>query len=284
MPRSFRYKFKKVLNRDINKLCANINITNSESIEKKALEIRTALQAYPNVDLNLSMSSPYFIEFKFKCWDCFSINENCKTGKFHVPQDLMMKNTVDQINPTFRSIKKLGLFLKFLVGNYLIPHKIPYFYYVHCRPNSVFKLPAGSHGVYVNHTSSDETWKRRSILEPHPLVPVEVNIPHVLSSFIYAIDPKLKGTEKQNHLRESLTSVKIAISIVISKENTATEIEIEHTISNFWENEDCTPLGRTIEKLFGEKLKPFQKKHSRSSDDKIKLMLDQDISIRFDFL
>ena len=74
MPRSSFSKFKNVLNRDIKKLFANT--TASESIEKKASEIRTALQAHPNVDTNLSMSSPSSIEFKFKFWDCFSTNKN----------------------------------------------------------------------------------------------------------------------------------------------------------------------------------------------------------------
>ena len=127
MSKLSRPKFKNVLNRDMKKLFANT--TALESIEKKASEIRIALQAYPNVDSHLSVSSSRSIEFKFKCWDCFSTDPNCETGKFHVPQNLMMRNTGDQINPTFKSIKKLGLFLKFLVGNYLIPHKILYFYY-----------------------------------------------------------------------------------------------------------------------------------------------------------
>lgn len=116
------------------------------------------------------------------------------------------------------------------------------------------------------------------------MVPVEVNIPEVLSNFISATDPKLEGTEKQDRLRENFTSVRITISIEISKKNITTKIEIEHTILNFWENEDSRPLGRIIEKLFSEKLEPLQKKHLSSIDDKIKLLLDDDISIRFDFM
>ena len=254
MPRLSFSKFKNVLNRDIKKLFANT--TAPESIEKKASEIRIALQAYPNVDHNLSMSSSLFIEFKFKFWDCFSTNKNCDEGKSYVPQDLIVK-TGDRTNPAFESTKKLGLFLRTSVESYFIPHKILYFYYVYCKPNSEFKTQEG--GIYVNYINSGETWKRRSILGPNPMVPVQVDIPEVLSSFISVIDPKLKGTEKQNRLKGNISSVRITVSIVISKKNIATEIEVEHKVTNIWESEDCVPLARTIGKLFVEKLKPSKK-------------------------
>ena len=272
MPRSSFLKFKNVLNRDIKKLFANT--TASESLEKKASEIRTALQAYPNVDTSLSTSSSSSIEFKFKFWDCFSTNKNCDEGKFYVPQYSIAK-TGDRTNPAFESTKKLGLFLRTSVESYLIPHKILYFYYVYCKPNSEFKTQRFD--VYVNNTDSGETWKRSSILGPNPRVPIEVDIPEVLSSFISVIDPELKGTEKQNRLKGDISSVRITVSLVISKKNTATEIEVEHKVTNIWESEDCVPLARTIQKLFVEKLKP-------SKRNEIKLLLDQDISIRFEFL
>ena len=272
MPRLSFSKFKNVLNRDIEKLFANT--TASESIEKKASEIRIALQAYPNVDTNLSTSCSSSIEFKFKFWDCFSTNKNCEEGKFYVPQYSIVK-TGDRTNPAFESTKKLGLFLRTSVESYLIPHKILYFYYVYCKPNSEFKTQ--KFDFYVNNTDSGETWKRSSILGPNPRVPVQVDITEVLSSFISVIDPELKGTGKQNRLKAHISSVKITVSIVISKKNTATKIEVEHKVTNIWESEDCVPLARAIQKLFVGKLKPSKK-------NKIKLMLDKDISIRFDFL
>ena len=257
MPRSSFLKFKNVLNRDIKKLFANT--TASESLEKKASEIRTALQAYPNVDTSLSTSSSSSIEFKFKFWDCFSTNKNCDEGKFYVPQYSIAK-TGDRTNPAFESTKKLGLFLRTSVESYLIPHRILYFYYVYCKPNSEFKTQ--KFDVYGNKTDSG---------------PIQVDIPEVLSSFISVIDPELKGTEKQNRLKGDISSVRITVSLVISKKNTATEIEVEHKVTNIWESEDCVPLARTIQKLFVEKLKP-------SKRNEIKLLLDQDISIRFEFL
>ena len=48
------------------------------------------------------------------------MNKSQKMSKLSRPK---FKNVLN------RDIKKLGLFLKFLVGNYLIPHKILYFYY-----------------------------------------------------------------------------------------------------------------------------------------------------------